>query len=133
MPYKDREKVRAANRKSYQKYKTLKGRIRLKDLTPDELRAHKRALYYANTYNISPEKLLSMLVNQNNLCLVCLKPLAPIGSAWQDPLAPVVDHGHVTGENRALLHRKCNAALGSFEDNPKILRQAANYLETYGG
>jgi hypothetical protein len=40
-----------------------------------------------------------------------------------------IDHNHLTGKTRALLCDKCNVGLGSFRDNPDLLRKAAAYLE----
>ena len=40
-----------------------------------------------------------------------------------------IDHDHVTGKCRGLLCTNCNTALGSFRDNPDILRNAIEYLE----
>jgi hypothetical protein len=39
------------------------------------------------------------------------------------------DHDHETGIFRGWLCTRCNVALGLFEDNPFVLRLAANYLE----
>ena len=41
-----------------------------------------------------------------------------------------IDHDHKTGFLRGLLCRSCNLGLGDFEDQPWLLRRAADYLET---
>lgn len=41
------------------------------------------------------------------------------------------DHDHVTGKTRGRLCHNCNLVLGHAKDNPKILRDAADYLERY--
>jgi hypothetical protein len=42
---------------------------------------------------------------------------------------PQADHNHKTGMPRKLLCITCNTGLGSFKDNPIILRKAAQYIE----
>jgi hypothetical protein len=43
----------------------------------------------------------------------------------------VIDHNHKTGLMRGLLCYKHNTALGLFQDNPILLRRAADYLESH--
>lgn len=69
-----------------------------------------------------------MRIQQHNLCKLCGKEF--VGTA-RAPLAAVVDHNHVTGKVRALLHNRCNGLLGALKDDPAFCRQAAEYLETH--
>ncbi len=54
-------------------------------------------------------------------------------------LIPCIDHNHAcckvgkscTKCRRGLIHSKCNLILGHADDNPRLLRQAAQYLEVY--
>lgn len=41
------------------------------------------------------------------------------------------DHDHVTGKQRGKLCMNCNTAIGHLKDNPKILRDAVDYLERW--
>jgi hypothetical protein len=41
----------------------------------------------------------------------------------------VVDHNHLTGKVRGLLHNQCNVLLGFAEDNINKLKKAIEYLE----
>jgi hypothetical protein len=47
--------------------------------------------------------------------------------------APNLDHNHMTMQIRDFLHAECNMALGLLKDDPKICRQAAEYLEKHIG
>ena len=40
----------------------------------------------------------------------------------------VIDHCHDTMALRGILCRKCNAGLGQFKDDPRLLQRAAKYL-----
>ncbi len=73
-------------------------------------------------YGLTKERFEKLLVLQNGLCPVCMKPFMP-------KQTPYVDHNHDTSEIRGLLHLNCNAAIGQLGDNPVILRNAAVYLE----
>jgi len=67
----------------------------------------------------------ALLQKQGGVCAVCGKP--PL----KKKLA--VDHDHLTGENRGLVHNiPCNFVLGLVHDEPALLRKAADYLESYG-
>jgi hypothetical protein len=41
------------------------------------------------------------------------------------------DHDHVTGKQRGKLCFNCNTTLGQMKDSPKLLRDAADYLEKW--
>lgn len=43
----------------------------------------------------------------------------------------VVDHCHASGRVRALLCQRCNLTLARVNDDPKLLRAAANYLNKW--
>jgi Recombination endonuclease VII len=61
------------------------------------------------------------LKEQGGVCAICRKP--------PDSRPLVIDHCHITGIIRGLLHQKCNTAIGLLGDNPELLRNAATYLE----
>lgn len=64
-----------------------------------------------------------MLDRQGGVCAICKKT---------DPDRKLaVDHNHATDEIRMLLCRQCNTGLGSFRDDPALLRLAAEYLEQF--
>lgn len=60
---------------------------------------------------------LQTLANQGNKCALCQQPLAEADS--------VLDHDHVTGECRGVLHRGCNSMLGKIENHRKIAKMTS--------
>jgi len=73
-----------------------------------------------------------MILDQNNLCLICKKPESGKNNAGDvKPLS--VDHCHATGRVRGLLCNQCNAGLGNFKDNLESLRSAVEYLSKFEG
>lgn len=58
---------------------------------------------------------------QNGLCAICRK-VCKSGQRLS------VDHDHVTGQNRALLCRNCNSAIGNLHDDPDLIRAALDYV-----
>ena len=44
-----------------------------------------------------------------------------------------IDHCHITGKARGLLCHHCNSGLGSFKDDPRLLRAAIRYLQSRTG
>lgn len=81
----------------------------------------KMELARCDRYQLSPGSVVQMLVEQGGRCGVCRTPIT-IGRCH-------VDHCHVTGVVRGLLCATCNNGLGSFKDDPALLRAAADYLE----
>jgi len=71
-------------------------------------------------YGITIAQYDAMLARQGGVCAICRKHRGK---------TLCVDHCHVTGKVRGLLCRKCNAAIGFFEDDPRIARAGAAYLE----
>ena len=64
---------------------------------------------------------LSLLKKQKGKCKIC---------KHEDKL--VVDHDHKTGKVRGLLCASCNIALGRFNDNLNIMKNAVKYLDEKG-
>jgi hypothetical protein len=68
-----------------------------------------------------------MLASQMFTCAICEKPFS--AAVPRSAMSPVVDHCHSSSKIRGILHRKCNAAIGIFQDDPTLLQKSAKYLE----
>lgn len=71
-------------------------------------------------YGFQPGEYERRLAEQGNCCAICRE------SATERAMH--VDHCHETGRVRAILCHLCNVGLGSFRDDPALLRAAADYL-----
>lgn len=75
----------------------------------------------------SEEAYQTTLELQEGLCAICgeLETLTYNGKIRQLQ----ADHCHSTEQTRALICSRCNLLLGKVNDNPDLLRKAADYLE----
>lgn len=71
----------------------------------------------AKTYNITFEEAKELYSRTH--CEICKK---------EHKETPSIDHNHKTGKIRGALCRKCNAALGTFNDSVDMLNKAIEYL-----
>lgn len=65
---------------------------------------------------------------QKGLCAICKQPMLRdvVGH-----LKASADHCHKTKQPRALLHGRCNVGMGFFQDDPVLLRAAADYIDRH--
>lgn len=91
---------------------------------PESHKRRDRKKARAATYGLSVEaydKLWKKRLDvQSGLCAVCSK---------QAP--ECLDHHHSSGQLRGTLCRSCNSAVGFLQDDPKVVRAMATYLEHY--
>jgi hypothetical protein len=59
---------------------------------------------------------------QGGVCAICEQPC-------RTGKRLAVDHDHQTGHVRGLLCRTCNSGIGLLNDDPDLLRKAADYIE----
>lgn len=98
---------------------------------PEKVRADNRT-QRLKIYGLSHADYDAMLGSQGGVCAICKKPETHRGRNGEVSRLPV-DHNHVTGSVRALLCHSCNTGIGSFLDDPAVLRAAADYLEGFTG
>ena len=69
-------------------------------------------------YDLTPGKFSELCADQDYRCAICrqVKELH-------------VDHDHTTDKVRGLLCKKCNTALGGFNDSAELLIAALEYLD----
>ena len=86
----------------------------------------------ANRYRLTVKEYQAMHEEQQGKCAICLRPERRIANGRVTRLA--VDHCHKSAATgavkiRGLLCFKCDAAIGSFEDNIDYLNSAVEYLK----
>lgn len=74
-------------------------------------------------YGVNRTWLYNLYLTQNKKCAIC-------GRLVENFSRMHTDHNHTTGKVRAMLCTYCNTGLGQFQDNPQLLRKAADYLES---
>lgn len=80
-------------------------------------------------YGITLAEYNAMVEAQHGLCAICGKPETRLHLGKLKRLA--TDHCHERKKVRALLCHQCNTGIGSFGDDPAMLRAAADYLESH--
>ena len=70
-------------------------------------------------YRLTPEEHFKILRYQGNVCAISKKPSTNYGT----------DHDHKTGLIRGRIDWRLNRGLAYFNDDPALLRAAADYLE----
>jgi len=80
-----------------------------------------RAKRLAVLYNLTPEEYDLILAEQGGVCAITGEPPGKTRLS--------VDHRHRSGQIFGLLSWKANKGLSFFNDDPRLLRAAAEYLE----
>jgi hypothetical protein len=73
-------------------------------------------------YGLSVQDYDNMSARQNGSCAICRK---------KSDGRLCIDHSHVTRKLRDLLCRRCNGGLGFYDDDPILVRAAADYLDRW--
>lgn len=93
-----------------------------------KMQVYYREKHLEYKYGITLEEYEQLLEQQNHKCAIC-----EIDQKYAENSRLCVDHNHTTGEVRALLCKKCNQALGLFQDNADFCEAASKYLRQHGG
>ena len=120
-----REWVLGMNRRFRRRHrKELNERKRLQYAADPEFSKKQHEKIVRSKYGLSPGEYDRMLAAQNGVCKICRRTCHRRLS---------VDHCHLTNAVRWLLCSKCNIGLGQFNDDPELLREAANCLDEWLG
>lgn len=91
---------------------------RFRERNPDS----ERSRQLKRKYGMSSEEYDQLLEDQGGVCAIC-------GSECPTGRRLAADHDHETGCIRGLLCSRCNPGVGMFQNDPELLRRAAEYLE----
>jgi hypothetical protein len=114
---KNRARVNARRRELY--------RTR-RQLDPEEHRRRIFAGHLMSKCGLTVADFDSILIKQKGVCALCRQPMEFGGRIRR--MRVVVDHDHVTGKVRGLIHDRCNKLLGFASDDIDLLRRAISYL-----
>jgi len=93
---------------------------------PEKVKANnarpRRDWHLRNKFGITEQQFEDLREVQGGVCAICDSPCETHPNLS-------VDHNHTTGANRGLLCFNCNVGVGKFDEDPELLRRAADYLE----
>ena len=90
-------------------------------------RNRKRAMWKCRGINISYERYLELLKEQNGRCAICKNPES--FKLFGKIRSLVVDHNHNTKKIRGLLCSACNTAIGLLKEDRQLLLNVIKYIE----
>ena len=88
-----------------------------------------RELELKRKFDLSLDGYQAKMVEQGGVCAICGRPETAFRKGKLLPLS--VDHCHRTNGVRSLLCTACNIGIGSLQDDPELLRKAAEYVEKW--
>lgn len=128
--YDQTDKGKEVKKKSLRKYRqTVKYKTSKHEYQQtDKYKNDQRRCRLQTRYHMSLEDHNLLFEQQGGRCRICNKEFNLF-----NPLDMCVDHNQITGKVRALLCRKCNLALGHFDENIQRLMNAIKYLRETDG
>lgn len=98
--------------------------------TPEQRSEYSREWNLQKKFGISGKQYAEMLAAQGGGCALCGNGISHQSrDGRENRLA--VDHDHETGAVRGLLCVRCNRGIGYLNDDPVLLRAAADYLDRH--
>lgn len=82
-------------------------------------------------HGLTAEGYEKMLKDQDGKCFLCSASAGPLIEGRSLKYRLSVDHCHQTGEIRGLLCDRCNRGIGLLQDDPNLIRRAAEYLDKH--
>jgi hypothetical protein len=119
------EKQKIWRNKNKEKWKSYSRKYYYDDV--DKYRKLGREQHLRSNYNMTFECYNKMFKNQKGKCAICKTSDSSAGRGDRF----YIDHCHETGKVRGLLCHYCNASLGGFRDDIKILKTAIRYLKKH--
>lgn len=121
---KNPDKISAQNKK-HRDNPFYKGKIKvyMKQYRKD----HKEEFKWSqikSLYKLSKKDWELLWLYQDGGCAIC-------GKKFKSYAKADTDHNHKTGKGRGLLCRRCNSAIGLFDDNIELMNLAIKYLLKY--
>lgn len=96
--------------------------------TPEQQAAYGREWNLQRKFGLTGEEYAALLAQQNGVCAICQGQETHVHKSGKVK-ALAVDHDHETGRVRGLLWMNHNQGIGRFQNSPRLLRAAADYLE----
>lgn len=116
-------------RKEYSRKWHKENRDNETDQDRKDRRRHQYNVTIKRRYNIDPEEFFKIGESQKWKCAICGIQLDRPESGKKNVCH--LDHDHITNKVRGILCKKCNFAIGLFDDNIEVLLSAIEYLEKH--
>lgn len=94
-----------------------------------ECKACRKRIVWERYHGMKWSEYQRMLEAQHDKCAICRITLNEYRERYERYGEFHLDHDHQTKVVRGLLCHNCNRAIGMFQDNPGLLRAAADYIE----
>lgn len=122
------ERLKARQRERYyQKRDKLLAQFKAERADPAHpRRGRERNQKITATFGITQVEYLELLMAQGGVCKICNKDPG-YGRDGRTKLQ--IDHDHKTGQVRGILCPSCNSGLAKFNEDPRLLAAAIEYLQ----